>query len=145
MQKFMFWQRWLVVSGMAVVLFGIFMALLNWTELMQQIDKEVDPVFWGNIADNEGTVKFKQWIYGAWGSTIAGWGIIIAFVAAVPFKRKEKWAHASISAGLIVWYLLDTGISYYHQVYFNVALNTAFLIILGIPLLATAREFKKVV
>ncbi len=84
---------------------------------------------------------FQHWIYGVWGATIAGWGVFLTFISYFPFRNKEKWAWNCLSLGLLVWFVLDTSISLFYSVYFNAAFNTALLILAGLPIFFTRKEF----
>ena len=108
------WQKWLVAVGCLVILFGVFMALANQT---------------------------RTWVYGAWGATVAGWGVFILFIAVKPFKQQQPWAWWCLLLGLGVWYLLDSGLSWRSGVLFNVLFNTILLAAVGIPLIFTASSF----
>ncbi|VAW40610.1 hypothetical protein MNBD_CHLOROFLEXI01-4485, partial [hydrothermal vent metagenome] len=48
------------------------------------------------------------------GTTVAGWGIFMAFLAQYPFKAREKWVWNCFAVGITVWYITDTAISAYH-------------------------------
>ena len=141
MPSFSFWQRWLFVVGMVIAAFGIGMALFSGTLLFDLFNRQIDPVFWGANAVGDVTRQFQQWIYGVWGATIAGWGISVAFIARVPFRRKERWSWNCLVFGLLTWFVLDTFLSAFHGVYFNVAFNIALLILAMLPLVFTRRDF----
>ncbi|MGB9628673.1 MAG: hypothetical protein ACPL6D_08425 [Thermodesulfobacteriota bacterium] len=87
----MFWKIWLIVLGIAVSVFGVMMALLSGTSLFDFFNRQIDPTFWGTNAVDSATRQFQQWVYGVWGATIAGWGIILLILAGLPivFTRKE--------------------------------------------------------
>jgi hypothetical protein len=89
MERFLFWQRWLFVVSLLITLFGVVMALLNGTGLFDLFNRQIDPVFWGtqDIADE--AKNFQRWVYGAWGATIAGWGVMVGFIAYSPFRKRE--------------------------------------------------------
>jgi hypothetical protein len=141
MNRFNFWSRWLIAVAVAIVVFGIFMALLNGTALFRLFNMNIDPVFWQTENIVEGARLFRTWVYGAWGATIAGWGITLMFIGLHPFKRKELWAWNGITIGVAMWYVLDTGISLYFGVNFNAIFNTSILILAALPLLFTRSEF----
>ena len=141
MQKFSFWQRWLFVVGLGIAAFGILMTFLSGTPLFDLFNQQIAPAFWGTGASLESIRPFQQWIYGIWGATIAGWGVFVTFVAHYPFRNKEKWAWNCLVLGLLVWFVLDTALSAFHKVYFNVAFNTALLILAGLPAVFTRKEF----
>ena len=82
--NFEFWQKWLLVSGIIVSIFGISMVLNINSERFNSL---IDPVFWGNETLNTQVRNFQQWIYGVLGATMVGFGILITFIAAVPFKK----------------------------------------------------------
>jgi hypothetical protein len=141
MERFLFWQRWLFVVSLLITLFGVMMALLNGTGLFDLFNRQIDPVFWGtqDIADE--AKNFQRWVYGAWGATIAGWGVMLGFIAYSPFRKKEAWSWKCLVAGLTVWYLLDSGLSMYFKVYFNAVFNTGLLILAAFPLVFTRKSF----
>jgi hypothetical protein len=50
--------------------------------------------------------------------------LLVVGVAITAFELlKERWAWNSLILGVLVWFLLDTSLSLFHKVYFNVALN----------------------
>jgi hypothetical protein len=141
MKGFQFWQRWLFVVGLVVALFGGAMALLNGTALFDVFNRQIDPVFWAAETMPGAARSFRSWLYGAWGATVAGWGVLIVFIARYPFKRRELWSWNCLVVGLVVWYVLDTGISLYFKVYFNALFNTVLLALVTLPLGATRSQF----
>ncbi|HDZ61702.1 MAG TPA: hypothetical protein ENH40_00975, partial [Nitrospirae bacterium] len=81
------------------------------------IDDRYEPIFWGNTDISDSAKLFQQWVYGVWGATMAGWGIITAFIVQYPFRKKEKWAWSGLVIMLLVWFVLDTSISLIYRVY----------------------------
>jgi hypothetical protein len=47
MSNFRFWQRWMVAVGIAIVVFGILMAVLSGSPLFDLFNRQIDPAFWG--------------------------------------------------------------------------------------------------
>ena len=141
MSSFDFWQKWLFVVGVIITVFGVFMALFKGTRLFFIFDSQINPVFWPSGAMSPEAGLFQRWAYGVWGSTIAGWGVFVAYIAAYPFKNKEKWAWTCLVVGLLLWFLLDTGISLSHKVYFNAIFNVAVLILAMLPVICTKKDF----
>ena len=141
MDKFIIGQRWLLTLSVAVTLFGLFMALFSGTSLFAFFNHQIDPAFWGTNAVGATAKLFQQWIYGVWGATIAGWGVILIYIVRYPFARKERWAWRGVVLGLLVWYLLDTLLSVLYRVYFNAAFNTLILIMAAPPLIFTSKDF----
>lgn len=141
MPNFSFWQRWLVVVGIVITVFGILMAIFSGTPLFDLFNRQIDPAFWGAAAVGDSAKRFQQWIYGGWGATVAGWGIFVTFIARYPFAKKERWAWNCMVLGLITWFVLDTTLSFFYQVYFNVAFNTGLLVLAMLPAVFTRKEF----
>ena len=141
MKKFSFWWAWLVLVAVAITAFGIFMSLFNGTALFSLFDANINPVFWGQGPLPAGTVHFQHWVYGTWGATVAGWGVLLTYVAMYPLRKKERWAWKSVLAGLIVWFVLDTSLSLFHRVYFNAALNLLIFILALMPLWFIRKSF----
>ena len=60
------------------------------------------------------------------------------------FKEKEVWAYKALWLGLISWFCIDSGISIYYGAIHNIVLiNIVALILIGLPLVMTRKEFKK--
>jgi hypothetical protein len=143
MKQFLFWQRWLFVFSLLVVVFGLGMALLNRTSLFSIFDSQVNPVFWDGNPLASGVEGFQGWIYGVLGATMAGWGVFLVFLARYPFRARERWAWSALALGLSLWYGTDTVISLYFGVIFNALFNTLVFILAVLPLIFTRREFFK--
>lgn len=141
MSKFLFWQRGLLGLGIGISLFGLSMTLFSGTHLFAFFNRQIDPAFWGVSPVDVAARQFQQWIYGAWGATIAGWGIVLIYIVRYPFSKKESWAWKGLVYALLVWYILDTSLSVLYRVYFNVALNTGLLVLAAVPLVFTRKEF----
>jgi hypothetical protein len=141
MKRFLFWQRWLFIFSLIVIIFGLGMALLNRTPFFAVFDSQVNPVFWGSNPLPTGVNEFLGWVYGVLGATMAGWGVFLAFVARFPFRNRERWAWNALLMGLSLWYLTDTGLSLYFGVVFNAIFNTAIFILAMLPLFFTRQEF----
>jgi hypothetical protein len=138
------WSRWLVLVAVFVILFGGAMALFGGSPFFDlAFNRQIDPAFWSSRSLDEATRRFQVWIYGAWGATVLGWGVILAFMAWGPFRRRERWAWWALLLGISSWYCIDTLISISHKVYFNAfVINTPLFLAALIPLLATRRAFQ---
>ncbi|HDL42280.1 MAG TPA: hypothetical protein ENG98_04625 [Actinobacteria bacterium] len=142
--EFRFWQRWLLFASIYLVLFGLVLALGSRTSLMDVVfNDRIDAVFWpeGNIPEN--AVTFRAWVYGVLGATVTGWGIFMAFLAHYPFKARERWSWNGFVVSLSVWYVVDTAVSVYFEVLFNVFVNTAIIVVFAIPLAFTRKDFSE--
>jgi hypothetical protein len=141
MSNFGFWQKWLVVVSILIVVAGVLLALFSGSVFFDLLNPLINPAFWGTTPIGESAAKFQKFVYGILGATMAGWAIFMAFIAQNAFRKKEKWASDSLLVGMLAWYVLDTGISAYYAVYANVIANTAFLILVLLPVIVTRKEF----
>lgn len=139
--RFLLWQRWLVALGVIIVAFGVALAFLYSTPLFDIFRTQNDPVFWGAVELTGRTALFQQWIYGVLGATMAGWGVCIAFIAAVPFKRKEKWAWNCLAIAVSLWFVIDSFLSWRFGALFNVAFNVLIFLAALVPLLLSRKYF----
>jgi len=99
MSELSLWQRWLLVVGILLSVFGMLMALLSGTPLFEAFNRQIDPAFWSASSVEDSARSFQQWVYGVWGATIAGWGVFTWFIARYPFRNGEKWAWNCLAAG----------------------------------------------
>ena len=141
MNRFTFWHHWLLIVSLGIIAFGLFMALFNQTPLFDLFGRQIDKAFWGSAPLPVGVTSFQGWLYGVWGATIAGWGIFLALITYIPFKRREKWAWNCLVMGLGIWFVLDTGISWQYGVSFNVIFNIVVVFAIGIPLVFSRKAF----
>lgn len=141
MSRFDFWQRWLLMAALGLVFFGLIIALFNDTGVLDLVfNDRIDPVFYNGDPGPQAR-EFRQWVYGVMGATVAGWGVFMAFIAQGPFKRREPWAWVCVAAGLSLWAVVDLAVSGYYQVWANVVLNVALVLLIALPLAFTRREF----
>ena len=71
-----------------------------------------------------------------------GWGVFVVFLARHPLRKRERWAWFCLFIGITLWFLVDTAISSYFGVFFNVLVNSALAVLVYIPLIATRSAFK---
>jgi hypothetical protein len=143
MTRFTFWQRWLFILSLIIITFGLAMAWLNDSALFELLNRQVDPVFWGAQPLPQEAIVFRGWTYGVIGATMAGWGVFIAFLAQVPFRRRERWAWNCMTIGILAWFLPDTAISLAAGVIFNAVFNSLLLALVALPLIFTRKDFKE--
>jgi hypothetical protein len=141
MNRFSFWQNWLFFLSLGITAFGIFMALFNQSPLFDLFNQQINLSFSGSAPLPEGVTSLQNWLYGVWGATITGWGIFLSFVAYFPFRQGEKWAWNCLVAGLGLWFVLDTGVSWRYGVSFNVIFNIVVAFATGLPLVFTRKAF----
>ena len=143
MGSFGFWQKWLFSFGLYLIAFGFVLAFFSRSALLDFVfNNQIDPAFWDSAELSENVERFRAWIYGVLGAVITGWGIFVSFIVYYPFNAKEQWAWNCIAAGFVVWFIIDTIISVYYGVGFNVFINIAFFLFVSLPLLFTRKYCK---
>ncbi|MCP4598955.1 MAG: hypothetical protein GY847_00165 [Proteobacteria bacterium] len=140
MEKFIFWQRWLLVVGLILVDMGLYMIFLKGAIYFALFDNLVNPVFWASTTAPANVTKFQGYVYGAWGTTIVVWGTLLAVIAHYPFKQKEKWAWNCTCVVTLIWYLSTVFVSLQFNFVVNVVANTVMLILLMLPLVFTRKD-----
>lgn len=142
MTKFNFFRIWLLIVSIGITVFGLVLALFPQSRPMDLfINNHIDPAFWGAGAVPPVSLTFQLWVYGILGATIAGWGLLMIFVIRSPFKEGQRWAWRALAVSFGFWYLLDTFLSAFYGVYFNVWFNTVLLILVALPLTLTYSYF----
>lgn len=140
--SFNFWQKWLVGLGIYLVILGLIMAFFGKSHFMDWlINQHFDPIFWPDNEISHGAVHFKNWIYSVLGAVLAGWGIVLSFLAYYPFKLQEKWAWSAIAIAVTLWFVVDTSYSLYYGVTINAILNAVLFGLFAVPLFFTRKHF----
>jgi hypothetical protein len=138
------WDRWLLLVGWLLVVFGLLLGFLNQTQLFDlAFNRQINSVFWPNGTPVASIEQFQAWIYGVLGFTVSGWGVFVIFLAGNPFSKRERWARNCVFVGITLWYITDTAISLYFGVIFNAVFNTVLAVLFYVPLVATWKDFNR--
>ena len=84
---------------------------------------------------------FKAFIYGVLGASMAGWGMLFAFIVYYPFRQKEKWAWNALLAGFTLWFPFGLYVSFRAGVYANIVGVVVFFVLVMVPLFFTRKDF----
>jgi hypothetical protein len=132
-----FWVGWLLAVTAAVTLFGLIMVALPgvaerffaWmifgTDVYPFGPGAVAPLTTDPVADPAAYARFVTAVLGA---VMVGWGLLMAFVVAIPLQRGERWAWWGLLVALGTWFVVDTAVSLILGFGENALLNTAVLI-----------------
>lgn len=140
--KFLFWQRWLVCTSILFALFGIIFAVYGDNPFFDLYNEALARIFWNTNQIPPRVEPFRAFIWAPLGGTIACCYTLLAYIAAYPFKRKERWARNAIAVSFGLWILLDSTAAIYYGVYFQVYIINLFsFLIKALPLIFTWKEF----
>ncbi len=141
-KKFNFWQKWLTYSNVMTIGVGIIVAFAGNSTLFELHNSYTKDVFFAGNEFETNILEFKNWLFGIIGGTIVGFHILMVMISENSFKNKEIWAYKAMWFGLLSWFIIDSGISVYYGAIHNVILiNIIALILIGIPLIMTKKEF----
>ena len=135
MISFRFWQRWLVILGIAITFyFGVFFTFSSFLNIDYS---NINRAFWDSQTVPLIAEDFQRWMYGVYGAIATAFGLVIVFIASIPFKRKERWSWYCLVSCISVWFVLDTLISLEFKVHANIISNLIIFILLMLPLVFT--------
>lgn len=141
-KNFNFWQKCLTYANLITIGVGLLVAFAGdsiFFELHNQYTKEV---FFAGQEFEPDVLIFKKWLFGIIGGTIVGFHLLMVMISENAFKKKEVWAYKAMWGGLLSWFMIDSGLSLYYGAIHNLVLiNIVALILIGIPLIMTRKEF----
>jgi len=141
-KKFSFWQKWLTYANVLTIIVGILVAFAGNSFVFEVHNKYTAEVFFTASNFDPQVLKLKNWLFGIIGGTIVGFHSLMIMISENAYKKKEPWAYKAMWIGLLSWFCIDSGISIYYEAIHNVILiNLVALILIGIPLIMTRKEF----
>lgn len=140
--KFRFWQKCLTYANVMTVMVGLLVAFAGNSFVFDLHNSYTLDVFFQGEELPDDVLRFKNWLFGIIGGTIVGFHLLMIMIAENAFKQKEKWAYNAMWLGLLSWFVIDSSISVYYGAIHNlIIINIVALVLIGIPLLMTRREF----
>ena len=134
-----FWAGWLVIASLGFALQAFSWTVLGSFDPLGVYDGWLAEVLYGTETlppDARPALAFGVRLLGA---TTCGYFVLFAGIAGFALRRGARWAHASLTAALLTWFLLDSAMSLLSGVVFNVWLvNLPCFVALALPLAATA-------
>jgi hypothetical protein len=142
MDRFHFWRCWLLVASVALSLQGLTWIYWGSFDPFGIYDGMLAKSLFGSeVFTPEAKVAFAYAV-SLLGATDAAFFLLFTFIVMFPFAKREKWSHAAVSSALLLWFVFDSGFSAHVGAWFNIFLvNLPCLIVLGIPLVVTAKDF----
>lgn len=140
--RFSFWQKCLTYANIMTLFVGILVAFAGNSILFDFHNTFTWDIFFEGNVPPQHILDFKSWLFGIIGGSIIGFHSLMIAISENAFKKKEKWAYNALWIGLLSWFIVDSSISVYFGAIHNLLLiNMVALLIIGIPLIATRKEF----
>lgn len=141
--QFHFWQKWLTYANVMTIGVGLLCAFAGNSIFFDLHNSQTKEVFFAGEGFSSEVLELKNWLFGIIGGTIVGFHTLMVFISENAFKKKERWAYRAMWFGMISWFLIDSGLSYYWGAVHNVILiNLPALVLIGLPLIMTRKAFR---
>lgn len=92
-------------------------------------------------AHGEDVMRFIGLLSGISSAVSLAWFALLTFVVLGPFRRGERWAWMAVTTSVVIWFVVDSGRSIASGFPSNAMFNVAWLVMYGVPLVATYRRF----
>lgn len=133
--SFQFWRQWLIVVTGGVMVYALSLILLP--EISQSL---LNTLFFSQdvrVAFGENEKTYITFLYGVLGAVIVGWMTTLMFLLIGPFQRPQREIWNTLTASILIWYVVDSGFSVVIDVIPHAIFNTGFLILFAVPLAAS--------
>ena len=104
-----------------------------WTRAIERAFRDEGPLLAGH----------HRWMSVVLGTTMLGWGVLLAAVARGPYRRRERWARWALLASVFAWYIGDTAFSLMAGVTLNALVNSLGAICIAGPVVISWRAFDR--
>lgn len=136
-----FWLGWLKITMWLIVIVGALLALFSDYLFADFLNLKINSIFFKGEPPMLQVELLKKWLFGISGAVMMGWGLSMLYVVSIPFKQREQWAWRCIFYPVLVWYIIDSAVSVYFGVGFNVIINSVLFLQIVAPLLFLRTEF----
>lgn len=142
-KRFNFWQKWLTYANTLTIIVGVLVAFAGNSIFFESHNYYTEKVFFNASELEPEVLKLKNWLFGIIGATIIGFHVLMVMISENAFKNREPWAYKAMWYGLLSWFAIDSGVSFYYGAIHNIILiNLVALILIGLPLIMTRKVFK---
>lgn len=142
MDSHRFWTRWLLVACSLLSLQGVSWMLMGSFDPLGFYDRLLADAILEESPATQDALLFRKYYVGLLGATDAAFFILMLFLVAFPYRKREGWGLAAIASGILFWFTLDTIFSVVQRAFFNIWLvNIPCLLLIGIPLVMNLRSF----
>lgn len=132
---FKLWSNVLLWVNYLMLLVGLFVAFAGNSLVFVWHNEGTFELFNQGIEFLGQMLAFKNWLFGIIGATMVGFNVLAVFIIRFALTKKEIWAWNALFNGIMIWFMIDSGISYYYGAYFNIYLvNLPALLAFLVPL-----------
>jgi len=126
------------------IVVGLLVAFAGNSLFFELHNAGTERVFFPEDGFNSQILQLKNWLFGIIGGTIVGFHVLMVFISENAFKQRQLWAYKAMWAGLLSWFVIDSGLSFYYGALHNIVIiNLVALILIGLPLVMTWKEFSR--
>lgn len=144
-KKFLFWQKWLTYANVMTIIVGLLVAFAGNSMVFEIHNEYTRNIFFESNDFQSDVLILKNWLFGIIGGTIVGFHMLMVMISENSFKRKEPRAYWAMWMAMLSWFIIDSGISLYYGAIHNVVIiNLVALVLIGVPLIMTRKEFGKI-
>ncbi len=143
MERINFWKKYLLIISYVILVIGVYVAFFKTTILYKPFNLLIDPVFWPDGIQNEGTILYKYFVYSLMGVCMMVWGIFLYQIIKNAYDSHKKWVWKTILITTVVWFLIDESFSIIYKVYYNAIFNVILFIAIIIPIIYTRKYFNE--
>lgn len=124
---------WLQIVLLAVLVYAILLVVAG------SVAGSLFSWFGFGPADSIDTSEVRDYLrlpYMVLGAVMAGWASLMLQIVRGPMKNGEPWAVSVVSRAVVLWFVLDTGMSLVLGYPTHALFNVPFAVALGIPLVS---------
>jgi len=131
-----FWSRWLLGVSLGLVAFGLVLVVFPTLAARAfSLLVYVDP--YRIEAFGAEATRYISLAHAVIGGLMIGWGAALVLVARGPFAAGHTLGWRVVAFSILAWFMPDTAYSLWSGFWQNAVLNVGFLLLFGVPLLAT--------
>ena len=124
---------WLLLVGAGHVVAGVALPFLADRPLLDPYLHCLQASL-GEAGDSSAAQPLLRTLLALFGPTVASWGLLYCTLLHLYRRHGLRLIKPALFAALLVWCLLDSGLSAYAGLYLNLYLNLAVALAIGVPL-----------
>ena len=140
MMNFGKWTLYLRCISLFFAMQGLLWAFIGSFDPFGIYDSFMAQAFFQNPRLSAEAQKVFHFVLAPFGATTAGYFVLQYFIATHGFARKQKWAYQAITSAFMLWFVVDTSLSLYHQAYFNIWMANIPALLLMAPVFGFTRK-----